>query len=199
MVDLVCVWSLPVGNWLFVGINGQYWSMWTKSMTQRPLEWPLQKPASHLGEFHSFMCNLYITSSNRTGIQAHLHLTQLCGEESESNQIWQCLDTWHKVGHHSFPSICSNTSVFSSDVLSLCHWLLQFYLLWTMTTSLLLIAPTRSLSTHLIWHTYCALSQLDCGVSPFELFLPWLLSFTADLLISAYTAYWSTWSVRQTH
>jgi len=87
-------------------------------------------------------------------------------------------------------------------LLSICWWLpflLQFYLLWTMTTSLLLITPTRSLSTHLIWHTYCALSQLDCGVSPFGLFLPRLLSFTADLLISAYTAYWSTWSVRQTY
>jgi len=89
---------------------------------QRPLEWPLQKPASHLGEFHSFMCDLYITSPNWTGVQAHLHLTQLRGEGSESNQIQQCSDTWHEVGHHGFPSICSDASVFSSDVLSLCHW-----------------------------------------------------------------------------
>jgi len=89
---------------------------------QRLLEWPLQKPASHLGEFHSFMCNLYITSSNWTGVQAHLHLIQLHGEESESNQIQQCSDTWHEVDHHGFPSICSDTSAFSGDVPSLCHW-----------------------------------------------------------------------------
>jgi len=88
----------------------------------RPLEWPLQKPASHLGEFHSFMCDLYITSLNWTGVQAHLHLTQLHGEGSESNQIWQCSDTWHEVGHHSFSSICSDTSAFSGDVPLLCHW-----------------------------------------------------------------------------
>jgi len=41
------------------------------------------------------------------------------------------------------------------------HLCYDFSLLWTIMTSLLLIAPTQSLTTHLIWHTYCALSQLS--------------------------------------
>jgi len=52
----------------------------------------------------------------------------------------------------------------------------------------------------ILYDTLTALSvSIDCGVFPFGLFLPRLLSFTVDLLISAYTAYWSTWSVHQTH
>ena len=43
------------------------------------------------------------------------------------------------------------------------------------------------------------LFQAQSAQSPFRLFFSRLLSFTVDLLISAYTAYWSTWSVRQTH
>jgi len=122
MVDLMCVWSLPVGNWLFVVINGQCWSMQTQSTTPKTLGMVFSEPASYLNEFHSFMCNLYITSSNWTGIQAHLHLTQLCGEGSESNQIWKCSDAWHEAGHHGFSSIWSDTSAFSRDVPLLCYW-----------------------------------------------------------------------------
>jgi len=99
-----------------MAINGQCWSTQTKSMTL------LQKPTSHLGEFCSFMCDLYIPSSNWTGLQAHLHFTQFRGEGSESNQIWKCSDTWHEASHYGFPGICSNTSAFSSDILSLHHW-----------------------------------------------------------------------------
>jgi len=54
----------------------------------------------------------------------------------------------------------------------------NFSLLWNIMTSLLLIAPTRSLSTHHIWHTYCALSQFNCGLSLYRLFLSWLLILT---------------------
>jgi len=89
---------------------------------RRSLEWPFQKPASHLGEFRPFMCDLCITSSNWTGIQAHLHLTQLRGEGSESNQIQQCSDTWHEASHHGFPSIRSDTSAFSVEIPLLHHW-----------------------------------------------------------------------------
>jgi len=53
----------------------------------------------------------------------------------------------------------------------------DFSLLQTITTPLLLIALIWSLLTHPIWHTYCALSQLDCGLSPYRLFLSWLLSW----------------------
>jgi len=58
---------------------------------------------------------------------------------------------------------------------SVCY---DFSLLWTIITSLLLITPTWLLSTHPIWHTYCTFSQLNCGLSPYRLFLSWLLILT---------------------
>jgi len=70
---------------------------------------------------HSCATYIFITSSNWTGVQAHLHLTQLHGEGSESNQIQQCSDTWHEASHHGFPSIRSNTSAFSVEIPSLHH------------------------------------------------------------------------------
>jgi len=54
----------------------------------------------------------------------------------------------------------------------------DFSLLWTIMTYFLLITPTQLLLIHLIWHTYCALSQLDCRLSPYRLFLLWLLILT---------------------
>ena len=63
----------------------------------------------------------------------------------------------------------------STSWFALCY---DFSLLRTITTSLLPIAPIRLLSTHPIWHTYCALSQLDCRLSPYRLLLSRLLILT---------------------
>ena len=60
--------------------------------------------------------------------------------------------------------------------------LLQFYLLRTMTVPFLLITPTQSLSTHLIWHTYCALSQHWLWSFPF-----WTISPTITQLYCGLT------------
>ena len=87
---------------------------------------------------------------------------------------FQChLYWWGFLPLHSF-----QISTVGPSSLGFVLSMLQFYLLRTMTVSFLLITPTRSLPTHLIWHTYCALSQLDCRVSPYRLFLSWLLILT---------------------
>jgi len=73
----------------------------------------------------------------------------------------------------------------------------DFSLLWTITISLLLIALTRLLLTHPIWHIYCALSQLDCRLSPYRLFLSWLLILTqsnqSSNLKPRHQSQWQTW------
>ena len=79
--------------------------------------------------------------------------------------------------------VCLSIRPWSGDILtvnvSLVAVCFDFSLLWTsITISLLLIAPTRLLSTHPIWHTYYALSQPDCRLSPYRLFLSQLLILT---------------------
>ena len=84
-------------------------------------------------------------------------------------------------------------------------FVLQLFLSWTITIPHWLIIPIQSPLTQLIWHIYCALSQLDCGLthnlwhsycgaqsahSPFRLFFSQLLSFTdRDTLCLTYNSY----------
>jgi len=72
-----------------------------------------------------------------TGIQTHLHLTQLYWEGNKDNKIRQHSSTWYNSCHYSFSSIHSDTSAFSRDSVPSFHY-------WLSSSSILHCHPSRS-------------------------------------------------------